>query len=33
MAKRKKYDFERLDKYCKANNVELLEEYSNFQLT
>ena len=33
MAKRKKYDFERLDKYCKTNNVELLEEYSNFQLT
>jgi hypothetical protein len=33
MAKRKKYDFERLEKYCQENNVVLLEDYSNFQLT
>ena len=32
MAKRTQYDFALLDKYCKANNVTLLEEYSNFKL-
>jgi hypothetical protein len=29
MAKRKKYDFELLQKYCSENNVVLLEDYSN----
>jgi hypothetical protein len=28
-----KYDFERLDKYCKKNNVTLLEDYSCCKLT
>jgi hypothetical protein len=27
-----KYDFERLDKYCKENNITLLEDYSNVKL-
>ena len=29
MDKGQKYDFERLDKYCKENNVTLLEDYSD----
>ena len=29
MAKRKKYDFELLHKYCSENNVVLLEDYKN----
>jgi len=33
MTKRIKYDFERLDKYCKENNVTLLEDYSNIVTT
>jgi len=33
MSKRTKYDFERLDKYCKENNVTILEDYSECQLT
>ena len=33
MSKRIKYDFERLDKYCKENNVTLLENYSEMLLT
>lgn len=33
MRKRKKYNFERLDKYCKENNVVLLEDYSNAEMT
>jgi hypothetical protein len=33
MTKRLKYDFERLDKYCKENNVMLLEDYRNLNLT
>jgi hypothetical protein len=33
MSKRMKYDFDRLDKYCKENNVILLEDYSNVKLT
>lgn len=33
MAERHKYDFKRLDKYCKENNVTLLEDYSNLSLT
>jgi hypothetical protein len=33
MSKRIKYDFERLDNYCKANNVTLLDDYSECQLT
>lgn len=32
MSKRIKYDLERLDKYCKENNVTLLEDYSNIKL-
>ena len=28
MSKRKKYDFELLQKYCSENNVVLLEDYS-----
>jgi hypothetical protein len=32
MTNRQKYDFERLDKYCKENNVTLLENYSNVKL-
>ena len=32
MSKRLKYDFERLDKYCKENNVILLEDYSGCNL-
>lgn len=28
-----KYDFEKLDKYCKKNSVTLLEDYSNVFLT
>ena len=32
MAKRQKYDFNRLDKYCKENNVTLLEDYSQQSL-
>jgi len=33
MSNRLKYDFERLDKYCKENNVTLLEDYSDLILT
>jgi hypothetical protein len=33
MAKRTKYDFERLNKYCKENNITLLEDYSCCKLT
>ncbi len=33
MSKRTKYDFERLDKYCKETNIILLEDYSNIPLT
>jgi hypothetical protein len=33
MSKRMKYDFERLDKYCKENNVILLDDYSSCKLT
>jgi len=33
MSERRKYDFERLDKYCKENNVTLLEDYSCCKLT
>jgi hypothetical protein len=33
MAKKQKYDFDRLDKYCKENNVTLLEDYSNIFTT
>ena len=33
MSKRMKYNFERLDKYCKENNVTLLEDYSSCQFT
>jgi len=33
MTKRIKYDFERLDKYSKENNVTLLEDYSNVKIT
>jgi hypothetical protein len=33
MTERKKYDFERLDKYCKENNVTLLEDYRGLSLT
>jgi len=33
MAQRQKYDFERLDNYCKENNVTLLEDYSVVSLT
>jgi len=33
MSKRTKYDFERLDKYCKENNVVLLDDYSNSEMT
>ena len=33
MTERRKYDFERLDKYCKENNVTLLEDYSQSKLT
>ena len=32
MTDRRKYDFDRLDKYCKENNVILLEDYSNIKL-
>ena len=32
MNKRQGYDFERLDKFCKENNVNLLEDYSNVKL-
>jgi hypothetical protein len=33
MTERRKYDFDRLDKYCNENNVILLEDYSNIFLT
>ena len=33
MCERKKYNFERLDKYCKENNVVLLDDYSNAEMT
>ena len=33
MEKRKKYDFELLQKYCSENNVVLLEDYKNDYLT
>ena len=33
MAKRRKYDFERLNAYCEENSVTLLEDYSNSNLT
>ena len=32
MSKRIKYNFELLDKYCKENNVTLLEDYSDYLL-
>ena len=32
MCERKKYNFERLDKYCKENNVYLCEDYENEKL-
>ena len=32
MSKRTRYDFERLDKYCKENNVILLEDYSSVKI-
>ena len=32
MAKRRKYDFERLNAYCEENSVTLLEDYSNAKL-
>ena len=32
MAKRQKYDFNRLDKYCNENGVMLLEDYSQQSL-
>lgn len=32
MSKRIKYNFERLDNYCKANNVTLLDDYSNVKI-
>jgi hypothetical protein len=33
MTKRTKYDFERLDNYCKENNVTLLQDYSVGEMT
>ena len=33
MCERKQFNFERLDKYCKENNVVLLEDYSNVEMT
>ena len=33
MTERKKYNFERLDNYCKENNVILLEDYRDIFLT
>ena len=33
MKERQKYDFARLEQYCKENNVVLLEDYSNRFLT
>jgi len=33
MAKRRKYDFDRLNTYCQENSVTLLEDYSNADLT
>ena len=33
MSNRKRYDFERLDKYCKENSVTLLEDYTGCFLT
>ena len=33
MSKRKKYDFELLQKYCSENNVVLLEDYTDDFLT
>ena len=33
MEKRKKYDFELLQKYCSENNVILLEDYKDDYLT
>ena len=33
MSKRKKYDFELLQKYCSENNVVLLEDYTDTKLT
>jgi hypothetical protein len=33
MSNRQRYDFERLDKFCKENNVTLLEEYTDCFLT
>jgi len=33
MTTRTKYDFERLDKYCKENGVILLDDYSNEKIT
>ena len=32
MSQRQKYDFERLDNYCKENNVTLLEDYKNLKI-
>jgi hypothetical protein len=33
MSKRQRYDFDRLEKYCKENSVKLLEDYSDIFLT
>ena len=33
MPKRKKYDFELLQKYCSENNIVLLEDYTDTKLT
>ena len=33
MSNRQRYDFERLDKFCKENSVTLLEEYTDCFLT
>jgi len=33
MVERRKFDFERLDKYCNENNVKLVENYSKTKLT
>jgi len=33
MSKRKRYDFELLNKYCKENDVTILEDYTNIFLT
>lgn len=33
MSKRQRYDFDRLEKYCKENSVKLFDDYSNIFLT